>query len=231
MAWHGVGGGRILDVLALWIAEMMHFSICALGWTRERGLRVLRKRGTPQGIHCPVFEVSTLWILGFLSGSEGKESACNAWNTEMWVQSLGQEDPLERGMATHSNILAWRIPMDRGAWWATVHRVAQSWTQLKCQHACMQTLDSNSVTLEITTSVPAPLGWEALKYSPDLPAEAELETGQGATSDPRCPASPAPLTSGMRYVGLAEREGILASVTCYLSTWATVAAFLSVLCP
>ena len=121
--------------------------------------------------------------------------------------------------------------MDRGAWWATVHRVAQSWTQLKCQHACMQTLDSNSVTLEITTSVPAPLGWEALKYSPDLPAEAELETGQGATSDPRCPASPAPLTSGMRYVGLAEREGILASVTCYLSTWATVAAFLSVLCP
>ena len=34
-------------------------------------------------------------------------------------------------MATHSNILAWRIPMDRGAWWATVHRVAKSQTQLK----------------------------------------------------------------------------------------------------
>ena len=33
-----------------------------------------------------------------------------------WVQSLGWEDPLEKGMATHSNILAWRIPMDRGAW-------------------------------------------------------------------------------------------------------------------
>ena len=32
----------------------------------------------------------------------------------MWVQSLGQEDPLEESMATHSNILAWRIPMDRG---------------------------------------------------------------------------------------------------------------------
>ena len=40
---------------------------------------------------------------------------------ETWVQSLGQEDPLEEGMATHSSILAWRIPMDRGAWWATVH--------------------------------------------------------------------------------------------------------------
>ena len=42
------------------------------------------------------------------------------------VQSLGREDPLEEGIATHSSILAWRIPMDRGAWRATVHRVAES---------------------------------------------------------------------------------------------------------
>ena len=41
-------------------------------------------------------------------------------------QSLGWEDPLEEGMATHSSILAWRIPMDRGAWWATVLGVAKS---------------------------------------------------------------------------------------------------------
>ena len=39
---------------------------------------------------------------------------------EIHVQSLGQEDPLEKEMATHSSILAWRIPMDRGARWATV---------------------------------------------------------------------------------------------------------------
>ena len=39
---------------------------------------------------------------------------------ETWVRSLGWEDPLEEGMATHSSILAWRIPMDRGAWQATV---------------------------------------------------------------------------------------------------------------
>ena len=39
---------------------------------------------------------------------------------ETWIQALGWEDPLEEGMATHSSILAWRIPMDRGAWWATV---------------------------------------------------------------------------------------------------------------
>ena len=40
---------------------------------------------------------------------------------ETWVQSLGWEDPLEKEMATHSSILAWRIPMDGGAWRATVH--------------------------------------------------------------------------------------------------------------
>ena len=43
---------------------------------------------------------------------------------EMWVQSLGWEDPLEMGMATHPRILAWRI-LDRGAWRATVHGVAE----------------------------------------------------------------------------------------------------------
>ena len=47
---------------------------------------------------------------------------------ESWVRSLGWEDPLEEGMATLSNILAWRIPMDRGAWWATVHGVEKSQT-------------------------------------------------------------------------------------------------------
>ena len=48
---------------------------------------------------------------------------------ETWVRSLGQEDPLEEGMATHSSILAWRIPTDRGAWRATVHGVSQSQTK------------------------------------------------------------------------------------------------------
>ena len=47
-----------------------------------------------------------------------------------WIRSLGWEDSLEKGTATHSSILAWRIPMDRGAWWATVYRVAKSQTQL-----------------------------------------------------------------------------------------------------
>ena len=49
---------------------------------------------------------------------------------ETWVASLGWEDPLEEGIATHSGILAWRICMDRGAWWATVHEVTKSQTAL-----------------------------------------------------------------------------------------------------
>ena len=48
----------------------------------------------------------------------------------MWVRCLGWEDPLEEGMATHSRILAWRIPIDRGAWRATVNGVTKSQTQL-----------------------------------------------------------------------------------------------------
>ena len=45
-----------------------------------------------------------------------------------WVLSLGWEDPLEVGMAIYSSVLAWRIPMDRGAWQATVHVVTKSRT-------------------------------------------------------------------------------------------------------
>ena len=50
---------------------------------------------------------------------------------ETQVQSLGQDssrNPLEEGMATHSSILAWRIPMDRGAWKAIPHGVTKSQT-------------------------------------------------------------------------------------------------------
>jgi len=47
------------------------------------------------------------------------------WKT--WVRSLGWEDPLEEGMATHSSVLAWRNPVDRRAWWVAVHGAAKSW--------------------------------------------------------------------------------------------------------
>ena len=51
------------------------------------------------------------------------------WETS--VLSLDWEDPLEEGVATHSSILAWRTPMDRGAWRATFHWVIKSLTLLK----------------------------------------------------------------------------------------------------
>ena len=46
-----------------------------------------------------------LYKQGFPGDSDGKESACNAGD---WVRSMGWEDPLEQGMATHSSILAWK---------------------------------------------------------------------------------------------------------------------------
>ena len=57
---------------------------------------------------------------------------------ETWVWSLGWVDPLEEGMATHSSILAWRIPMDRRAWWVTAVRLKESRTGLKqlSTHGC-----------------------------------------------------------------------------------------------
>ena len=48
----------------------------------------------------------------------------------MRAGSLGWEDPLEKEIATHSSILAWKNPMDRGAWQATVCGAAKSWTRL-----------------------------------------------------------------------------------------------------
>ena len=47
---------------------------------------------------------------------------------ETWVRSLGWEGPLKEGVATHSSILDWRIPMDRGAWRAIVNGVTKSQT-------------------------------------------------------------------------------------------------------
>ena len=74
----------------------------------------------------------TAYILGFPGGSDGKGSACNAGDLSLIP---GFEDPLKEGMATYSSILAWRIPMDSGAWRATV---TESWTHaaplMKCSY-------------------------------------------------------------------------------------------------
>ena len=68
----------------------------------------------------------------FPRGSAGKESTCNAAMQETWVQSLGKEDLLEYEMATHSSILAWKIPWRENFWLARAHKVAK--TEYTCTH-------------------------------------------------------------------------------------------------
>ena len=68
---------------------------------------------------------TTMYKMGFLGGSAVKNQHAKR---EIRVPSLGGEDPLEEGMATHSSIFAWRIPMDRGAWQVTGHVVTKSQT-------------------------------------------------------------------------------------------------------
>ena len=60
---------------------------------------------------------------------------------ETWVWSLGQEDPLEKEMATHSSYSCLENSMDRGAWWATVHGVTKSWTWLTLKEPALVFID------------------------------------------------------------------------------------------
>ena len=74
----------------------------------------------------PVIFSARLWL--WLSG---QDSACSARDlVETWVRSLGWEDPLEKEMAAPLQYSCLGNPTDKGAWWATVHGVAKSWTRL-----------------------------------------------------------------------------------------------------
>ena len=64
--------------------------------------------------------------LGFPSGSNSKESNYNSGGLSS-IPGIGK-DPLGEGIAAHSSILAWKIPMDKGAWQVAVHGVAKSQT-------------------------------------------------------------------------------------------------------
>ena len=59
-----------------------------------------------------------------LTGSQLVKNLSAMWET--WVQSMGQEDPLESRMATHPSIFAWKIPWARGGWQAAVHGVTKN---------------------------------------------------------------------------------------------------------
>ena len=87
----------------------------------------------PCDLRDPVSQIGLPWWLS------GKEFACNTGAAGDMVWSLGQEDPLEEGMATHSTILAWRIPWTKepgGPQSMGSQRVRHNWSNLTCTHAC-----------------------------------------------------------------------------------------------
>ena len=84
-----------------------------------------------------------------------KNLLANAGDIELRVQPLSQKDPLADGMETHSSTLAWRIPMGRGAWQATVHGVTKSQTQPKQLSTHMHTCQKLHVKLvSLTDYIP-----------------------------------------------------------------------------
>ena len=102
------------------------------GFGRREQLLFSRHFGPAWGDKADIMTLSIKTICDIMqlpSGSVGKEYACNAGTAgDSQVRSQGREDPLEKGMATHSQYSCLENPMDRGAWQATVHGVAMSQT-------------------------------------------------------------------------------------------------------
>ena len=114
---------------------------------------------------------------------------------ETWVRSLGWKDSLERGMATHSSILAWRIPMDRGAWRATVDGVAESdtterlstaqqWFSIKSESALPH---SSRQCMEMCSTVPI--------WGPAIPFFSQYNLAQESQSPTHILPTPDPFAS------------------------------------
>ena len=92
------------------------------------------------------FQSLLLWICitmqclkGFPGGASVKESICQCMRHERWVPPLGWEDHLEQGRATHSSILAWRIPCTEnpgGLQSIGLHRIRHYWSNLAWMHSC-----------------------------------------------------------------------------------------------
>ena len=101
----------------------------------------------------------------------------------MRVRSLGQEDPLEEETANPSSILAWKNPMDGGAWWAAIYGVAQSQTRLK-------RLSSSSSSI---CSLPLTLSAKCIQFSFERPHLSQLAPEMGV-ADPQFAPVLSPLT-------------------------------------
>ena len=104
--------------------------------------------------------------MGFPGGASGKKPACQCRKQEMQVWSLGQEDPLEEGLATHSSTLAGRIPWTEepgGLQSVGSHRVRYNWSHLACKYAIILECSlSTKVTPRVWQN--GGLVWEMLRY-------------------------------------------------------------------
>ena len=101
---------------------MIKYIIITVACNADHGSIPGSGRPPGEGIGCPL-QYSWAFLV-----AQMVKSLPAMW--EIWVQSLCWEDALEESMATCSSSLAWRIPMDRGAWWVIVHRAAKSRTRL-----------------------------------------------------------------------------------------------------
>ena len=102
---------------------------------------------------------------------------------EIWVGSLGWEDSLEKGKATHSSILAWRIPVDRGAWQVTVHGVTESDTteQLSTAQALY---NSSNPLLSVNTVIGFLQGLSSKESACNAEAAGDLGSIPGSERSP-----------------------------------------------
>ena len=86
-----------------------------------------------------------------------------------WIRSLGWEDPLEDGMAIHSSVLAWRIPMDRGAWRLILGSSTEAAAAAKSLQSCptlCNPIDGNPLGSPIPGILQArTLEWVAISFS------------------------------------------------------------------
>ena len=107
-----VWGSSLLACLCKWHSFVPFCGWAVLHHVYEPFLCRWTSRLPPCSGYSPCF-AGARRPLSFPGGTSGKEPASQCRRCEIWVQSLGRKDPLEKGMATHSSILAWRIPGQR----------------------------------------------------------------------------------------------------------------------
>ena len=131
-------------VIHSYICLLSNVLILPKSTVNTRNFRIMSKK--------PITEYPSRFnlSLGFLGGSDGKESACNAGDPSL-IPGSGRSPGEGNGNPLQYSCL--ENPMDRGAWWATVHGVTKSWTQLRDYQKDLPTMQETQVQS---------LGWEDL---------------------------------------------------------------------